>query len=434
MSLKSLLDDSKYWEKTKILADEKIAISRKPFINVVNIAHEYVKKHNSKNEVLIVYDPEQTDTTKIYSSNPYRTAINITNSIYDKLDESDKNYVAMDTVFIHRKLTISFRMRRVIYIETMDTFNNESILKLIVPVIDKSLPCMPAEVRVLDYAHDLYTLKSIDNVKEFSDLVSVAIRSTKSNITTANNTIGGSAISYKQLILIQFMNGRSDCCVIGNHAISLIEAGMSGNSIPQSNDKLEIIISISINDFMNELLRFLRSMDSSIKLEYREENPHIHDNDRLRRYSIYQIICDTRCGNKTKHILDVFNAGEFEIIPTITSGRFLEKKNRTYPRNVLIGNYHVLVYFYFVDLWVLKIIYMSGKGLSENIVKRISNKIFTNLSKFDNRLAIIKNKVLSIEPESYFGIFKDPILHFKEQLKSVQRLHTYYPFKGLKSV
>ena len=82
------------------------------------------------------------------------------------------------------------------------------------------------------------------------------------------------------------------------------------------------------------------------EITYREHELHIPKDIRIRRYTIYiQIPCDEdgKCPVRQITLMDIFTNATYELVPWISSNRFLKRKNKLFPKNIKIGNDFIYV-------------------------------------------------------------------------------------------
>lgn len=100
------------------------------------------------------------------------------------------------------------------------------------------------------------------------------------------------------------------------------------------------------------IIMSLLSKYTKFKLSYRQQNPYIPNDFRVNRVTIY--IKMPSIGNKIveKPVIDIFNSGSFEMIP------YVEKPFKD--KMIYIGNMFVIMRFFMIDLWVLRIVLKLG--------------------------------------------------------------------------
>ena len=122
--------------------------------------------------------------------------------------------------------------------------------------------------------------------------------------------------------------------------------------------------------------------------------------------------------------MDIFINGSYELIPWISSNRFLNKKNAKYP-TVKIGNPYLLLRFFMIDLWMLRIIYSKGL-LNKSIVQQKIDSIWMSIRKIRNakKLGGLINKSFNLE--NYIGQYFNETIYYKTIVKN-QVVPNYYP-------
>ena len=238
---------------------------------------------------------------------------------------------------------------------------------------------------------------------------------------------------HKKKIIIHKILPETDFILIGKWAIILIEHGISNVEL-KSMEKIQIISSSEIKKtiyFINEKLKSLFN-NNLFELIYNENNLYIPNDYRIKRFTVYiNYLCEEdKCPVKKMLLMDIFTNATYELIPWISSNRFLKRKNKFFPKNIKIGNPYVLLKFLFLDLWILRIIY-SKKILSKDIIIKKINFIWKDINKIRNskKLNGIINK--SFTAENYIGIYKNKIIYFKT-LTLEKFIPVYYPYKWKK--
>jgi hypothetical protein len=149
-------------------------------------------------------------------------------------------------------------------------------------------------------------------------------------------------------------------------------------------------------------------------LAFKKQKLYLLDDFRSSRYTIY--VCYS-IGNKTveKPIMDIFNSGQFELIPYA---------NATYQNTkYMIGNPYVLLRFLMIDMWIIRIICKLGLIQQQQLFQKIK-KIMKHVKMIRSGKWI--NEKFGLQ---YIGNYQDPSVAQKIKNMQTGMCYPYYPEK-----
>jgi ribosomal 50S subunit-associated protein YjgA (DUF615 family) len=161
-------------------------------------------------------------------------------------------------------------------------------------------------------------------------------------------------------------------------------------------------------DDIDDDFEIIRKILAEYKCKYTKQNPRIQEDFRLTRNTIYATI-----NNSAVPIIDVFNSGQYEIIPH-------EKYKATY---------FVSLRFLLVDVWTLIFIKNIGKINEFYANKQIQEKM-RKIKKIYEKIEKLNKIDLFPLPigDNYFGIFVDERIERKKMEKQHRFIPSYYPY------
>jgi len=448
-----------FMDKVKEQAKKtKITDYRNKFKKMFENVENYVKENNiiisdidmlmDENDNKILYKEKYN----IYCSNPFKHGNNLINFIAENMtDSSDlSKWLVLRTAIPHRLLNITYKGVEFVRIHCLYSQKIEKLNLIIKPVsckgfyIEENIYILPYEIELIDIYRKLY-MPNPECVLKWKELLAIEpylVSETNNRIKNKifTETVGGKSINIesetiKQIIIFKMLSD-SNFILIGEWAIKIIEWGLTGGSLRKSSEKIQIISETEINKTFDDIKNHIKTILPSgpYEITYREHELHIPKDLRIRRYTIYiQIPCneENECPVKQITIMDIFTNASYELVPWISSNRFLKKKNNTYP-NIKIGNPYVLLRFFMLDLWILRIIF-SKKMLIQSVVQKKIDNIWISINKIrnPNKLGGIINKSFSLE--NYIGKYYSEMIYFKTLIKN-QKNPDYFPYKWKKEM
>lgn len=421
------------------------------------IIFEEVEKYISQNK-LILSDINMLvgktlmykESYLIYCNNPFRHANNLVNKISEAiLSSNDKNaihngdakWIQLSTAIEHKELSIMYKNRRLIQIYALSE-RDININTIVQPVkhvgfyTSNTIYLMPQEIELVDIYKKLYSPEYANEWKDLLEIEPLLIEKTQERIKTRAITAGldnskNIDINTLKSLLVLKMLSNSDFVLIGNWAVKLIEMGILGGILHSSYEKLQIITEYNIEKAFEIIKDYVKILIPKYpnEITYKEHELFLPKEYRTKRYTVYiQLHCikENKCPVREKPFIDIFTNGSYELIPWVSSSRFMKKKNLQYPKNVKIGNPYVLLRFMMIDFWILRIVY-DKELIMKNIFYKKIEIILANILKIKNpnRLGGIINKAFSLE--NYIGKYSNEFIYFKD-LISQKRIPIYNPF------
>ena len=388
----------------------------------------------------------------IYCSSPFKHGNNLINIIAERIENSKtpnlSKWLVLRTAIPHKLLSITYKGREFVKIHCLYSQKIKDLNSIIKPVsckgfyIEENISLLPYEIELIDIYRRLY-MPNAECVNKWEDLIEIEPYLVSETNKRIKNKIfteikkGGAVDSstIKQMILFKMLPD-SNFVLIGEWAVRIIEWGLSGGNLFKSQEKIQIISETEIKETFDNIKTHIKTIlpSSPFDITYREHDLHIPKDLRIKRYTIYlSTPCDKegKCPVKQMTIMDVFTNASYELIPWISSNRFLKKKNKEYPI-IKIGNPYVLLRFFMLDLWILRIIFAKNL-LIKNVAQKKIDSIWISINKIrnPNKLGGIINKSFSLE--NYIGKYHSEIVHFKNIIKS-QKIPDYFPYKWKKEM
>jgi hypothetical protein len=397
---------------------------------------------------------------ELYCDNPYKHAVHLTNQIHSHVGE----WVKMSTIVSQQEFVINYDMRPLITVYGLYKPANVDLFSLILPIDENHLLFMSPEVEIIDIYHKLY---SPDQASDWSDLVkteSSLFKLLKSRID--NGVFGGrqerssgpkdqTNLQYiKFLVLSEFCSEFiKNYVVVGYWALNVIA---DENEIKSSREKLQMITSMNIKKSIEDIMSFLKRHVNA-KVSYRKQNLHIPKDFRINRYTVYITLPGS---SKEKAFIDIFNCGNFELIPyipiTVTGGakggyrkkkrNFSQKKNKNdkNPRNnknnkqpstfaiekdfvVKVGNPYVLLRFFIIDLWIMRMIF-EMKHFTSEILKLKTKQLMYAVDQIKSPDFPIGGEVFGLD---YVGIYQNYNNSKKINNLKGKMFYPYYPERDM---
>lgn len=473
-------------------AADVIKADRMRFVEVYRTTEEYCKTNeviiSDVNRVILGKESgaEFSDKYNLYCKFPYKHAVNLANIIHSNVGE----WVKMRTIVGRREFVIDYDGRPLINIFNIDIQPNAKMNDLVMPIRIGDLNYMSPELEIIDVYHKLY---SPDESENWESLAATERQLYDLLLHRVKNGIFGGAESkaepkrditdlqyLKYLVLNEFCaEFIKDYVVVGHWALHAVEASRDEEfAMKSSIEKLQVITSIDIGKAVEDVINFL-STYTNAKVVSRIQNLHIPKDFRISRHTIYIGVPSKNGEIKEKAFMDIFNCGNFELIPYISislktkygdmvkySGerpfeRSFEKsfeksswKNRSKglskdhsPRHhhnrkfrkhrrggaessefvIKIGNPFVLLRFLIIDLWIIRMIHGMGH-FTDDMLKLKTKYIMYVVEKIKTPEFGLLDKVFGID---YVGVYKDYDISKKiENLKS-DPFFPYYPEREL---
>lgn len=196
--------------------------------------------------------------------------------------------------------------------------------------------------------------------------------------------IGSSEIISNSLEQIfTFLSESNHTVLVGSFAL-----GKKTSSITWLSSDVEYDISYFVNLWSDQDVDIISDMVQML------------DDDRLKRTAIKL---------NGRAIIYIFNSPEYELVPYSCVDVF--------NRKIRIGNPHVIIRFFLVDLWIIKKIELKGK---------LSNQFVVNKTrKIENYIKEVST--MEFEPIEYIGQYVNEVIDYKRKKLKSQSLDIYVP-------
>lgn len=372
-----------------------------------------IKKFISSKKLIYTLD----DAFVIYSETAEQSSRALTLEIMDVLKELklSVNWLVMRCAIYKEEYGIYYDQRPLATIFNVEKYKGVNLFEIMVP--DDNY--LPAEIELMSVYHRLYD-PSLTEMWEYDLQKEGQLFDSLISRVDEGKVAGGQSGACKaslfaemnalKIVILTWVNGLHDdgidAILIGEMAIKLISLGLHGIKITDVHDKIQLIG--PLEPLEQSLTAYISSV-SPFKLSKRTQSLHLFDDRRTTRTTFY-VVSPCSDGLFEKPFLDVFNSTEFELIPWVSSARFLEKKNENFPKSIKIGNLWVLSRFLLIDLWVLRII-KRLKLIEATIYDRKLSETMVSLKKIRNPNFNLITRAFNL---NYSGIFISEKAHKKE--------------------
>jgi len=349
-----------FMDSIKSGADKQITKARGRFAGARAVVFEYCAKH-----ALIISDVR----TITGHSDPTDIEIHIycddvkrhTKAMTLALARLTK-WLKMQTVVSGSEMMINFdtiTLARVFSIRTRRGISARNLINPVKIAGDKYQNLyMSPEIELIDVYHTLY-----DPSRDSNGVVDIEPRlfeMVKSRDT--QKLLGGKKKCVRcgdsvGQIMKQVLNFATEYVVIGRWAHFVENGG------DQPAEKLQLISKSSAARSLHELTSLIRRFTEH-EVSVKEQALGIPKDTRTKQYTIYVHFPSLqRAKPVRKPIVDVFNCGEFELIPCRRVGKFR------------IGGPSVLLRFFLVEMWLARLVYRIGAISSERLGEKISRLV-----------------------------------------------------------
>ena len=420
-------------ETRKIIQDDPIII-----LSNINTLVNFINPSDHIKSELITCDisSDIESSMIIYTTHPRKTTTMITNNIHAKLGK----FVLMKAIIPNLEYEIIYNMRSLIKIYNITRYKNISIPKLFNAIQIDNLYYFPPEIELMDIYHKLYLPNYYD---DWSNLLIQEKILYNYFTKTVKNKVGGDGISACKkkrslsinnikLLMLKFLD-KGNYVLIGEIASKLTNSEDITNTIFTKN--IEVITENPIEHDYDNIVKYL-SVYTSYGIFYKKVKLYTPKDNRIFKHTFYikfpSFISNPDRAGIDKQFLDIYNCGEYELIP------FIEKKivisindnspimestiqSTTEKISLRIGNLFVQLRFLLIDLWLYKILFEHLKIIDRVKFDEMVLYIYSNIKKIYKILPFdFKNK--------YMGINYDEKIEQKIMLSQINRKkNTYYP-------
>lgn len=382
--------DDDFLDKSIATANEWKRKNDEKYHNARAIIRDYVVRND-----LIMSDPnvllgkDVSPISRVYCMEPIKHARKIADVLY-----GISKWVKMTTVVENEEATVYFNTEIIASVLAIKR-HKINIKKLISPVDVHGVKYMPPELELIDAYQDAYKPSPVEDIDHESLLKMVIDRIDKKIIggkKKCSDCDKKRRVNMDNLKLMIFEHFGGSHVVVGHW------------STGKSAERLQFI-SGDVAQSIRDIILFLQKF-TQFEVTYTQNKLHIPKDFRTNRY-IMSIQYPSIDGAKPikKPFLDIFNSGEFDLIP------YTKKAGK------MIGSPFVLLRFMLIDLWIIRLVYKMDL-ISKDLLERKMRHLADHISK------VAKQKPQDYE---YFGVWKE--FSVEKKLNSLKkRMHyPYYP-------
>lgn len=370
---------------------------------------------------------------EIYTTEVFRHASGLANYLYTNLGR----LVKARTIIENEIITVEYDGNIVATINRLESVRDFPIESIVFP-IRAEIAYFPPEIEMIDVYRTLYSPHKTDlwsdalfiqrrlfknMINRLSTYHNVSLKTLRSSPSKAGGGGETETDSSKSELESEIETKAKDCklcktdsldkikkfilrhlakhfVLVGNFGIWL----STETEMPERD--LTIVQVVTENEIMADILLIKNALSkiTDSVVTYEEQKLHIPKDLITKRIRIF-----VSSGDRTRRaVMDIFNSGQFELIPFNTVDGYR------------IGNPFVIARFMLIDLWIYKII-RERNLIDPDKADRLINQSVKLLSKILERK--YEKLVFGLE---YFGIFKDPEIMKKiEKQKSKKKM--YFP-------
>lgn len=382
-------------EVDDIITDAKQSehVIQKQFFPIYEVIENYVRRNGlivSNVETLAKKEKTVFSTYIIYGDFIFKHANNLSNEI-----AKINIFTLLYTNIKNEDFSITVDGNRLIQL-----FNiHKKLIPTIIPVQIGNMNLYPPEFELIEIYHKLYLPNYAENWDKLKDWESHI----KTQLSDRRQIIGGGEQKWKKskniidnTIILNWIKGRIDCILIGINAVNIL---LDDDRFCQ---KVQIITCCSIEKILNEFNNLIFQY-FSLRSHHKTRSVNISTEPRLRK----TVVSVTLKNQKTIHLLDIFNAAEYELVPYTTYA------------NLDIGYKNVLRMYFLIDLWFLRTLKVLN-FIDDNNLKKSIGIIFNYLEKI--------NKIPDdrYSREVYLGTYSD-LVRYKQKVGTQNVFFPYSP-------
>lgn len=314
---------------------------------------------------------------QIYSQSPLEHAKQLTD-ILAKLSK----FVKMRAVTVE-EFVIEYDTRVMATLHQIP-HKSRAIKDIIMPIELDGVLYMPVELELIDTYRQLTSLEDFAKYEENRAAEQMLFVKLDERLPI----IGGAspceqakrveAETLKQVIAEDFLTKYRGYALIGDWACDIY----AGRTQPNK-EKIQLVIDHPIEQFVDALTQYLDEI-TNFKLVRREQKLYLLKDFRTTRYTFY-VQLPVRGNILEKAVLDVYNCGMFELVPTVTM------------RNTILGAPFVLCRFFMIDIWIMRLI-EQVHGVSSSTMQLFIKRCYSHL---------ITMRTKKVGVEEYIGTFRE---------------------------
>lgn len=394
---------------------------RMEFKPVFDIINEFIRVKNKDH--IVVSDINkvlkktklQTDVS-IYTTQPRKLTTELANTIHEHFGK----FVMMRSIIPNKEYVIMANMRNVVYIYMSERYKVVRLSELFNTVSINKIQYFPPYIELIDVFHKLYLPNFYNDWEHLLDVKEPLLKRAISNMNTSGGAVKCDKCKEKRdidmhnirLLLMDFFHNEN-FALVGKWAHALME----GKAITKDIGVVELISENDIErDFKNISEHVANFTDHG--LYFKKKKLYIPKDTRIYKYRIF--VKFPIIGNKKvdKPLVDIYNCGNFELIPYTTT-----KLNKI---NLKLGSPYVQLRFLFVDLWLLQKIKFFERIDKDDFAKK-SSYIHSTIKAMSS---LEKKKKTEMQ---YIGINFDEKVEQKIIISEQQiTKSTYYPEISMK--
>lgn len=392
-------------EARSLLANDPIIIISNPYI--------ILKITNNTEQNMI-----------IYTTHTRRTTTMIANHIHKKIGK----LVQMRSIIPNEEYEIMYNMRGLIKLYHIERYKNIAIPELFNAIKINNLYYFPPEIELMDIYHKLYLPNYYDDwnillQQEKSLYGSIIDKDTKGGDIKCTSCKDKRKLEINsiKLLLLKFLDN-ANYILVGGWAHNIITLENSSNKDISNNENIQIISENDIEQDYKNISNYLSSY-TNFGVYYKKKKIFIPKDNRIYKYTLFikypTFTATTGKGYRgiDKQFLDIYNCGEYELIPYIT-----KKYNNI---SLRVGNLFVQMRFLLLDMWLYRLI---------KYLKAIDDKLFHEKCAYIHSTMKTLKKILPIDfKNKYMGINYDEKIAQKITItKQNIKKSSYYPEISLK--
>ena len=440
---------------------------RLQYMPIINLVKAYIKKSNNmaifvtdikvliynfyensvgktEKKIFSQYKNIYNDTLNyelvLYSDKPKILCTQLINIIHSNFGK----FTQMKSIITDQEYVIMYNMRPVIIIFKIEQYKNKNITDIIKPKLIDDINYLPINIEIIDIYHKLFLLNFYNDwgkltiqeslvynyfityYKKYIKIVKEKINKESDNVCISCKINRNTNINNIKYIILELFDNEN-YIIINDWALYLFNKYKKLNREKKENDD-NIISIVSQNKIDRDYTKIVNFLSKFTKygIYYIENKLYIPNNRRLKLYTFYikypDVVSKNKISSIDKPFLEIYNNASYELLPFI-------KINYNYNNTVInlkIGNYHVLLYFIFIKIWVLDLL----DGL--DLIKK--NKAYVNYMNYYNLITMLyKNKKLFNVTKYFIGINFDEKIEKKINIsKSNNIKKNYYPELSMK--
>ena len=336
----------------------------------------------------------------IYGDDIFRHSNNLSNEL-----SKITIHVLMYTNKKNEDFTISVNRSPIVQLFSI----RKRVRTVIAPVLMRGMFIFPPELELIDIYHKLYSpqyaelweglLPLESNIREQFYNRQQIVGGFKKKKKSKKKSNGNKKPYTDNKIIFDWLRGRSDYILIGVNAINIL------TNNKWYFQKVQILSNSPIKTITDEFSNLI-FQHTGIRSTSKTHNSHISTEPRLTKTVIsITIPAHGKRNRYTMHLLDIFNAPHYELVPYITYNKFN------------IGCNHVLRAFLLINLWFSQILFALNV-CDGNVLKYLVCSVFENFKAVDDIIEQPKFSWLYMGTHVDLATFKK-----KESFNNV-----YYPY------